>query len=238
VNVPERIIPDATEPGIVALHRRRYEFARPYCRGRDVLDAGCGVGYGAAVLAEVARRVVAVDRDEQAIAYARRRYSEPNVEFVVGDVLSLEQPARAFDVVCAFETIEHLTAPDRFVAEARRVLRLNGTFIVSTPRVDETSLAPTNPFHEREYSRADFERVLRSAFTSVEMFGQRRAETVRHRALRRLDVFGLRRRVPALRRASRLITGTAAMDYVTSDGLLISSEHIDDATELVAVCRP
>jgi SAM-dependent methyltransferase len=238
VNLPERIVPDATEPGIVALHVRRYEFARPYCRGRDVLDAGCGVGYGAALLAEVARRVVAVDRDEDAIAYARRRYGQPNIEFVVGDLVSLEQPDGAFDVVCAFETIEHLIAPERFVGEARRVLRPDGAFIVSTPRVDETTVAPTNPFHEREYSCADFERVLGGAFRSVEMFGQRRVETLRHRALRRLDVFGLRRRVPALRRASRSITGTAAMEHVTSEGLLISSEHVEDATELVAVCRP
>src|SRR5207253_11200992 len=29
---PERIVPDETEPGIVALHLKRYEFALPWCR--------------------------------------------------------------------------------------------------------------------------------------------------------------------------------------------------------------
>src|SRR5213082_3394273 len=61
---PERIIPDETEPGVVALHFKRYEFALPYSAGRDVLDAGCGVGYGSALLAERARNVVGVDRSE------------------------------------------------------------------------------------------------------------------------------------------------------------------------------
>jgi len=68
---PERIVPDETEPGIVALHLKRYEFARPFCVGKDVLDAGCGVGYGTAYLAETARRVVGVDVDADAIEYAR-----------------------------------------------------------------------------------------------------------------------------------------------------------------------
>ena len=74
---PERIVPDETEPGIVALHLKRYEFAQPYCAGREVLDAGCGVGYGTAFLAETARRVVGVDRSGDAIDYARTRYARP-----------------------------------------------------------------------------------------------------------------------------------------------------------------
>ena len=83
--VPERIVPDETEPGIVALHLKRYEFARPYCAGADVLDAGCGVGYGTAHLAEEARHVLGVDRSEEAIDYARGRYARANVEFRVGE---------------------------------------------------------------------------------------------------------------------------------------------------------
>ena len=58
---PERIVPDATPAGVVALHLKRYDFARAYCDGADVLDAGCGVGYGTAYLAEVAASVVGVD---------------------------------------------------------------------------------------------------------------------------------------------------------------------------------
>src|SRR5207237_2156474 len=80
---PERIVPDETEPGIVALHRKRYEFAAPACAGKQVLDAGCGVGYGSACLARSAAHVVGVDVDANAVAYARRRYGAANVEFEV-----------------------------------------------------------------------------------------------------------------------------------------------------------
>jgi SAM-dependent methyltransferase len=233
---PERIVPDETEPGIVALHLKRYEFARPYCGDKIVLDAGCGVGYGTAFLAERARRVVGVDLSEEAISYARRRYGAANVEFAVADLLALDRGDAEFDVVCAFETIEHLTKPERFVAEARRVLRDDGVLIASTPRADETDERPANPFHEREFSAREFERLLRAHFGSVELLGQRRLQTSRHRALQRVDVLGLRRRLPFLRRLGRAVTGTPAMAELSSADVEIGPD-LDGASELVAVCR-
>jgi SAM-dependent methyltransferase len=236
LSYPERIVPDETEPGIVALHLKRYEFALPWCRGREVLDAGCGVGYGAAFLAEHARRVVGVDRDEDAIGYGRRRYARPNLELRVGDLLDLDLPDDAFDAVCSFETIEHLPDLERYLGEMARVLRPGGTYLVSTPRADETTSSPENPFHELELSRADFEALLRRFFAEVELYGQRRLQTARHRLLQRADVLGLRKRLTFLRPASRLL-GTPPMAEVTADGIAIDRADLDRATELVAVCR-
>jgi SAM-dependent methyltransferase len=233
---PERIVPDETSPGIVALHLKRYEFAAPFCRGGDVLDAACGVGYGSAYLGSVARRVVGVDRDEDAIAYARERYTRPNVEFRVGDVLRLDIGDAEFDAVCSFETIEHVDDAEAFVAETARVLRHGGVLVVSTPRAPETTAAPENPFHRVELSRADFEALLHRHFDEVELYGQRRLQTARHRLMQHADVLGLRKRLTFLRPASRLL-GTAPMAEVTTDGIVIEREHIELATELVAVCR-
>jgi SAM-dependent methyltransferase len=233
---PERIVPDETEPGVVALHLKRYEFALPHCAGADVLDAGCGVGYGAAFLARAARRVVGVDASEEAIAYARRRYTAANVEFVCADLLALDLPAESFDVVCSFETIEHVADRDAFVRRIAGLLRRDGVFLVSTPRAEETTDRPANPFHAVELSPADFARLLERAFGQVELYGQRRLQTRRHRAMQRLDVLGLRRRLPFLRPAARLL-GTAPTVDVTSEGIAISPDGIERASELVAICR-
>jgi SAM-dependent methyltransferase len=238
VSHPERIVPDDTEPGIVAIHLKRYGFARPLCSERDVLDAACGVGYGTAYLAEEARRAVGVDVDADAIAYARRRYARPNVEFVQQDLAALDLPDDSFDVVVSFETIEHLAQPEAFLAHAARVLRADGVFVVSTPRVDVTTTSPDNPFHSLELSRGDFEEMLGRHFGAVELYGQHRIQTRRHRFLQRADVLGLRRRLPFVRRASRAVAGTPAMDEVTADEIEISRDALDNASELVAVCRP
>ena len=230
---PERIIPDDTEPGVVALHLKRYVFARPWCEGREVLDVSCGAGYGTGSLAEVADQVVGGDIDEQTVHYARKRYAAPNVRFDVVDAQALPYEVGSFDTFCSFETIEHLDDPSALVREAARVVR--GVFIVSTPQVDETTHSPANPFHRIEFSRRDFEALLRERFDEVTLYGQRRRETRRHRVLRQLDVLGLRRRSASLRKLSAL-TGTPATENAALDDIVIDSRDLAHATELVAVC--
>jgi len=234
---PERIVPDETEPGVVALHLKRYDFARPSCVDAVVLDAGCGVGYGSARLAEVAEHVTGVDVDAATIDYARERYGGGNADFLVADLTALPLGDDSVDVACMFEVIEHLPDRESALREVARVLRPDGTFFVSTPRAAETTNAPENPFHLVEYSQADFERLLGEQFAEVELYGQRRLRSRRHRLLQRLDVLGLRRRLPFLARASRQLTGTAATTELTADDVVISADGIDAATELVAVCR-
>jgi SAM-dependent methyltransferase len=236
VSYPERIVPARTSPGILAIHLKRYDFARRWCESAEVLDAACGVGYGSAHLSEVARGVVGLDRSVEAIAEARKEYGRPNVEFIEGNLLALPFDEHSFDVVCAFEAIEHLDDQRAFLREAARVLRANGTLLASTPRVPYTNREPDNPFHRVELSGADFEALLMERFGEVELYGQRRVQTRRHRVARRLDVLGLRRRVPVMRPLSRVL-GTPATVDVGLDGIEITRNRIEDASELVAVCR-
>jgi len=234
---PERIVPDETPPGPVAIHEKRYRFALPYCAGKRVLDAACGVGYGTALLADAAREVVGVDVSQEAIAYARSRYARPNVEFRVEDLLAPDLADRDFDVVCSFETLEHLADRETYLEHLARVLRDDGVYIVSTPRTDETTESPDNPHHFVEYSSGDFERLLRPHFARVELFGQRRIQTRRHRWLQRLDVLGLRRRLGFMRGVGRLATGTDPTQDVSLDGIAIERRDVDTADVLLAVCR-
>jgi SAM-dependent methyltransferase len=235
MSYPERIVPDETEPGVVALHLKRYEFALPWCEGREVLDLGCGVGYGTARIADVAARVVGGDVDPESIAYARGRYRRPNTEFVELDATALPFADVSFDVVCSFETIEHVDDPAAFVREAARVLRQSGKFCLSTPSAKETTHSPDNPHHRVEFARRDFERLLRDRFGEVDLYGERRLQSQLHRLLQRLDLLGLRRRSALVRRASA-ITGTPATEHLTLDDIVISRDGIERAEVLLAVC--
>jgi SAM-dependent methyltransferase len=138
--------------------------------------------------------------------------------------------------VCSFETIEHLDDPEALLTECARVLRPRGTYVVSTPNARETTSAPDNPHHRVEFSREDFRTLLARYFAEVELYGERRLETARHRLLKRLDMLGLRRRLAPIR-AAAAISGTRPTALLTLNDIVIDRGRLDEASELVAVCR-
>lgn len=158
---------ERTVPGVAVENYwfRRHEvvYARlaGLCAGRDVLEAGCGEGYGADLIASVARRVIAVDYDAAAVAHVRSRY--PRVQVLAGNLASLPLPDTAVDVVANFQVIEHLWDQPQFVTECLRVLRPGGLLLMSTPnRITFTpgSDTPVNPFHTRELNAAELAELL------------------------------------------------------------------------------
>ena len=158
-------------------HIARYTFAVEHARGRRVLDAGSGAGYGAAILAEGgAARVVGVDLDPEMVAQARQRFVHRAIEFLVDDCQELSRAGGPFDLVCNFENIEHLPRPEQFLEAAARVLERDGVLIVSTPDRAATPPfvegRPRNPFHVHEWYREEFAAILAPWFEEVEMRAQ------------------------------------------------------------------
>ena len=75
---------------------------------------------------------------------------------------------RKFDLVTAFEVIEHLAAWRDLLSEARRVLAPGGLFLVSTPNrlyyADSRRLDGPNPYHVHEFEFEEFDAALREFF--------------------------------------------------------------------------
>ena len=161
----ERVIPGQGDVDLFNEHRARYLFARNFSSGKMVLDAACGAGYGSALLAENARAVFGVDLAREAIEYARQSFGSPRVHFAQSDCLALPFRSGQFELVVAFEIIEHLDA-EPFLAELRRVLDPSGLLILSTPnRLYYTEdRGEINPFHRREFSYPEFEEILQALF--------------------------------------------------------------------------
>ena len=158
----ERTIPGlAVENYWFRRHEVVYLRCADICAGRDVLEAGCGEGYGADLIASVARRVVAVDYDAATVAHVRSRY--PRVQVVAANLASLPVPDSSMDVVVNFQVIEHLWDQPQFITECLRVLRPGGLLMMSTPnRITFTpgSDTPVNPFHTRELNAAELRELL------------------------------------------------------------------------------
>lgn len=157
-------------------HWHRYAFARSLARGKRVLDAACGEGYGSAVLAAEATAVTGVDIDAQAIAHAQARYSgHANLRFLRSDVTALPFPDNAFDLVVSFETLEHLAQQERLLAEFARVLAADGVLVLSSPDKHTYSdlTGFRNEFHVRELYRDELVALLAPHFAHRRLFGQK-----------------------------------------------------------------
>ena len=242
----ERLVPGAAEVYWYYNHLARYAFARGYARGKKVLDAGCGEGYGAAQLTGVARQVTGIDVDMKTIQHARRKYASPKLAFSVMDCRALSFADRCFGAVTCFEVFEHIEGVAEFLAEAKRVLRAGGVLVLSTPNRDNYPQAGVNPFHVREYSLGEFRSLLRKEFKRVEVFAQVCRLPARQlyshplaRAVYRLKrLLRLPRLLPASWRgvAERALTGKS-IQQVQLEDFVISKKNVSKAEILVAVCR-
>lgn len=250
---PPSELPLTGERTIPGLDVENYWFRRhevvylrlaPLCADREVLEAGFGEGYGANLLAGVARRVIGVDYDESAVAHVRARY--PKVQAHHGNLAELPLADASVDVVVNFQVIEHLWDQSQFVAECLRVLRPGGTLLMSTPnRVTFTpgSDTPINPFHTRELNAAELtELLVDGGFTMRSMSG-----VFHGAALRALDAkhggsiieAQIARALADAPWPAELLADVAAVTSADFDLLDADEADIDASLDLVAIAvRP
>ena len=162
-------------------HMTRYFFACQFVKGKVVLDIACGSGYGADLLAKAeAKKVIGVDISEEAINYCREKYPDKKLEFLVGSVEKIPLADKSVDIVVSFETIEHVNekVQEKFLDEARRVLKKNGKFIISTPNTLVYSYQThRSPFHKKELTPEEFSKVLKNRFRYVNTYYQDNTES-------------------------------------------------------------
>lgn len=159
---------------IYLLHVATYDWAAMQAAGARVLDYGTGTGYGAARMAPSAASVVGVDVSEDAVRYARGRYSADNLSFqriAPVEETPLPFPDDSFDVVTSFQVIEHVPSAPAYLAEARRVLKPGGTLLCVTPD-RATRLFPKqrpwNVWHLHEFTPEELTGLVSAAGFDVQ----------------------------------------------------------------------
>jgi SAM-dependent methyltransferase len=228
-------------------HRANYALAAPLLPPGRVLDLGCGVGHSIDLLGD--RESVGVDASAAALAGQPR-------ETVVADMRSLPFGDGSFAGVIASHSLEHVPDPERVLAEAARVLAPDGVAIFTTPnrltfgRPDEI----IDPYHHVEWSPPELAALCARTFGEVEVhgiFGSERhmelveAERRKLDRLLRMDPLRLRRLLPRrLRQAlydrrlrAERLPGPPAAAAIGIEDFYLRADGLDEALDLVAVCR-
>lgn len=175
----ERFVPQI-DGNIKYEHLHRYALAVELAKGRSVLDIASGEGYGSALLAKRAASVIGVDIDVESVDHAQVQYGHlPNLNFLVGSCDAIPLADASIEVVTSFETIEHHDRHEEMMQEIKRVLKVDGLLIISSPNRLVYSDKPkyTNPFHVKELYYQEFLDLLNLYFHQVHIYGQKLAVT-------------------------------------------------------------
>jgi len=147
-------------------HLRVYQYVGQFTKGKQVLDVGCGVGYGTALLSRNASRCVGIDLSQIAVNEAFRLY--PSAEFLKMDAENMAFPPESFDVIISTENFEHLLNQAKHVQELARVVRKSGFCFIATPN-PELFAGHHNPFHTKENTYSELRDLFSQRFREVEI---------------------------------------------------------------------
>ena len=98
-----------------------------------IADLGAGEGAFSLLLAQHAKKVIAVDTSAKMIEVAREhalRNGVKNVEFRLGDMEEVPIKAATVDLVWISQSLHHALHPGRALAEANRILRPGGRIVI------------------------------------------------------------------------------------------------------------
>lgn len=97
----------------------------------NCLDVGCASGYMVSQISGIFpnAKYYGIDIYDKAIEYAKNKYL--NIEFIVAPANKLPFKNNSFDLILFYETIEHVEEPQECLNEIKRVLKKEGTLILT-----------------------------------------------------------------------------------------------------------
>lgn len=105
---------------------------------KDILDAGCSSGYGTYYFAKKSAHTSAIDPNEKDINKAREEHD--GIEFTHGFLEDLPYSDGSFDTVVMADVLEHVKDEVKVLSEIHRVLRNDGSVILTVPYTGLLSL--------------------------------------------------------------------------------------------------
>lgn len=152
-------------PPLAPRARLRWTAVRPLVarlRPATILELGCGLGAAGVRLARTAT-YLAAEPDEQSFAVAQPRIAAAGGAVIHGDHTAVPD-GRQFDLVAAFEVLEHIEHDAAVLAQWLRLVRPDGHILLSVP-ADPRLYGPHDALvgHYRRYTADGLRGLLTDA---------------------------------------------------------------------------
>ena len=133
--------------------------------GKNVMEMGCGTGYGSQALAPHCQLYLAIDKHRpDNIPFAGA------LQFEYANLPDLKHiPDNSFDTIICFQVIEHIHQDEALLHEAKRILAPGGTLLLTTPNRQQS--LTRNPFHIREYMPWQMNLLVKKVFPASTIKG-------------------------------------------------------------------
>ncbi|MET3889535.1 SAM-dependent methyltransferase [Bosea sp. OAE506] len=135
---------------------------------RQVLEVGCGTGYVTMALQDVlpAASIVATEIYANGLPYAAARLGH-GVQLMQMDATRIPF-VEEFDLVCAFDVVEHITDDEQAIAAMAKSLKPGGQLFLSVPQHQWLwSQVDAFSHHKRRYARRELAQKCQRAGLSI-----------------------------------------------------------------------
>lgn len=234
--IESRIIPGETGRNLYMQHLKVYEFLSKNAKNKQILEVGCGDGYGAAFLAKSVGSIVAVDYENEVISTAQNKYKANNLKYLCMDATKLGFNENEFDLVCSFQVIEHI--PENrlltYLTELKRVLKPDGELYLSTLNLEKVMKDPStykkNPAHCKEFRISGLRDVLSKVFNDYVIYGLH--PSLEHQFYLILKKSGIFKSLPFF-----LNPVEKFYNNLQTDDFRLTKSNLNKATDFVCVCK-
>ena len=148
--------------------RLRYQTLRHYLdppRHQRLLEIGSAYGFFLDVVREDFKELLGIDLTDEGVRYTRAQLGLPAVQ---DDFLKHDFGARKFDVVCMWDTIEHIRRPDLYIEKVAALTGRGALLALTTGDIGsivarlrgEKWRMIIPPVHAHYFSRATLRRLL------------------------------------------------------------------------------
>jgi len=177
----ERALPGFTQYRETIYHKYmlgRYLYSLKYLKNKTVLDCACGLGWGSFLISDYPKKLLSIDLNKNALEFAKKTWKDEELNFIQHSALDLEGLNNKFDVILAFELIEHLQISDgvKLFQQANQALTENGLMILSSSFPSSQKSArrkeQRNKFHLHIYTKEEMKDLLtKSGFSKPRFLG-------------------------------------------------------------------